>query len=107
MTGRVTLLVIADCPNSTTAAAVLGDALASIDQPRDSFSTVVIQSAEDAAMRHFIGSPSIYVDGRDILPVPGAQAAVACRAYVHADGSRHAMPEKEALIRALSTVLHP
>ncbi|MEW1952868.1 hypothetical protein [Terrabacter sp. NPDC080008] len=103
----MTLLVIADCPNSTTAAAVLSDALVSVGQLRQSFTTVLIDSLEEAELHEFIGSPSIHVDGCDIMPVPGAQPAVACRTYVHADGSRTGIPDTDALIRALSAVLNP
>lgn len=101
---RVALLVIADCPNGAGAAAVLSDALVSVGQPSEAFTTVVIESAQDAQLHDFIGSPSIHVDGRDILPVPGAQPALACRTYVHTDGSRSGIPEINALTHALSAV---
>jgi hypothetical protein len=102
---RVVLLVIAHCPNSAASAAVLSDALVVSGHPEATFTTVVLDSLEEAESHKFIGSPSIHVDGRDILPVEGAPAAVACRTYVHADGSRRGVPETAALARALTTAL--
>lgn len=101
------LLVIPGCPNSAAAAAVLSDALVAAGQPQTTFATVVINSLAEAELRVFIGSPSIHVDGRDVLPVPGAPAAVACRTYVHADGIRRGLPEAATLARALTSTLHP
>lgn len=105
LNGRVVLLVIPDCPNSMEAAAVLSDALVAAGRPRTTFSTVVVDSLEEAELHGFIGSPSVHVDGRDVLPVPGARPAVACRTYLHSDGSRHGVPETAALSQALSALL--
>ena len=102
---RVVLLVIPDCPNSAAAAAVLSDALVAAGQPQTTFATAVIDSLEEAELRGFIGSPSIHVDGRDVLPVRGAPAAVACRTYVHADGIRRGFPEAAPLAEALGATL--
>jgi hypothetical protein len=101
----VVLLVIPHCPHSAAAAAVLSHALVVSGHPEATFTTLVIDSPEEAQSHEFIGSPSIHVDGRDILPLEGAPAAVACRTYVHADGCRRGVPETAALTRALTATL--
>lgn len=104
---RVALMVVTDCPNSTTAAATLSDALTAAGHPELGFATIVVDTFEQAESHGFIGSPSIHIDGHDVLPVSGAHAAVACRTYAHPDGTRHGVPETIALTEALRSALRP
>jgi len=66
----VELLVVADCPNGTRAAALLCTALRDVGLGRVEITTTVITSPEHAGRRGFTGSPTILIDGNDPFPEP-------------------------------------
>lgn len=43
--------------------------------------TTVIETEEQAQARAFTGSPTVLVDGRDLLADPDAAVGLACRMY--------------------------
>lgn len=77
---KVELLVVESCPNEAPARAALERAMEQVGltAPID---TVVIREAEAAEVRGFVGSPSFFIDGRDLFPAPGAKLGLACRVY--------------------------
>jgi hypothetical protein len=95
---RIELLVVPQCPNESAAAQVLAQALADIGLGSVGFAVTVIDSQDDADRRHFIGSPTICVDGEDVFPEPGRPASVACRIY---SGLAAGVPELRDLRQAL------
>lgn len=95
---RIELLVVPQCPHESAAAEVLTQALTDIGLGSAGFSVTVIESQEDADRRHFIGSPTICVDGADVFPEPGLPASIACRLY---PGLRAGVPELRDLRQAL------
>lgn len=95
---RIELLVVPQCPNESAAADVLTQALADIGLGSVGFEVSVIDSQEDADRRHFIGSPTICMDGDDVFPEPGRPASIACRVY---PGLRAGVPELRDLRQAL------
>lgn len=78
---RIELLVVPECAHESAAAEVLTTALADVGLGSVGFTVTVIDSQEDADRRHFIGSPTICVDGEDVFPEPGRPSSVACRLY--------------------------
>ncbi len=95
---RIELLVVPQCPHESVAAEVLTQALADIGLGSVDFTVTVIDSQEDADRRHFIGSPTICVEGEDVFSEPGRPAAVACRVY---PGLRPGVPKLGDLRQAL------
>jgi hypothetical protein len=53
---------------------------------------VRVDTFEQAEAERFPGSPTITVDGKDICPMPNAQYAPACRAYVLEGGRVSPLP---------------
>jgi hypothetical protein len=64
---------------------------------------VHVETWEQAEPLHFIGSPTILVDGKDIQPPPpGASYALTCRTYYLENGRASPLPSLELIRRALS-----
>ncbi len=78
---RVELLVVPDCPNETTAAELLRQALDAAGLDDVNFETTLVTTLEQAQARGFIGSPAFVLDGRDPFAASGITPAVACRVY--------------------------
>ncbi|OJY52843.1 hypothetical protein [Pseudonocardia sp. 73-21] len=97
---RIELLVVADCPHESVAAGVLTTALSDIGLGSLGFTVTVIESQHDAELRHFIGSPTICVDGADVFPQPERPAAIACRRYPGRTGAPALRELRQALKRA-------
>lgn len=95
---RIELLVVPDCAHESAAAEVLTTALTVVGLGSVGFTVRVIDSQEDADRCHFIGSPTICVDGKDVFPEPGHPASIACRLY---PGRRAGAPELGDLEQAL------
>lgn len=93
---HIELLYFDDCPNWRTTRADL-DALG--DEIGFDVSLTRLTGPEDATAKQFLGSPSIRVNGTDILTTGQEQVGYACRLY---EGSTNA-PTKAALNEALET----
>jgi len=101
---RVELLYIDDDPNYMTARQRLVEVLT-----EDAFETpiqmVAVNSAEDAELLGFIGSPTIRIDGADILPVTAGSPGLGLRRYPSdedLDGpASEALPGKRLIRRAV------
>jgi hypothetical protein len=66
---------------------------------------IEVQTVEQARELHFVGSPTILVDGKDIAPVPeDAVYGLACRAYMKEDGRISPLPPHAAVREALQNV---
>lgn len=68
---RIELLVVPDCPHEEAAGALLRRALNDVGLGSQSFGVVVVESLSVAERRHFLGSPTFTVEGRDLFDVPG------------------------------------
>ncbi len=77
----VELLVVPDCPHEMPAAALLRSALDDVGLTAVDFEVTVIDTAETADRRGFVGSPTILLNGVDPFKTPGQQASLACRLY--------------------------
>ncbi len=97
----VELLVISDCPNEGPAAVQLRRALDDVGLSKTRFRTTVVGTTTQAQERGFIGSPSIFIDGQDAFPTPGAHPAVACRRYTTDADDAVGLPPLRPLRQAL------
>ncbi len=99
----IELLVVADCPNEGPALAVLRVAAALAGVDARPVTVRVIDSAEEARRRGFVGSPTFLIDGVDPFAVPAEPTGVTCRVYATARGLA-GVPEVESLRDALLRV---
>jgi hypothetical protein len=78
---EIALVLVAGCPHAEAARGLLREALDDIGLGSESFEVVVVEDQVQAAELNFLGSPSFYVGGRDVLGRPGCPAGLACRVY--------------------------
>jgi len=97
---RIELLVVADCPHEAAAAAVLTTALEEIGLGSSGFDVTIIDTQAEADRRHFIGSPTVCVNGEDVFPEPDRPASLACRLYPGTEGTPGLRELRQALKRA-------
>ena len=107
MPPRVELLFWDGCPSHPRALADLRDALA--DTGLDPEAVILIEVPDDAtaAREGFTGSPTIRIDGADVVPTPDEPLQLACRVYRRRDGRISPVPDpddlRDALRRAATT----
>ncbi|MEO5609127.1 MAG: thioredoxin family protein [Ornithinibacter sp.] len=95
----ITLLYFEDCPNWQIAEQHLATIAA--DRPDVTVRRHRVETIEEAERLGFHGSPSILVDGVDVLAEPGAGVGFSCRVYRTPDGLAGA-PTLEQLRVALA-----
>ena len=101
---KVELLVVPSCPNEAPAHEAYRRALLSLGIEAE-INTVVIDNYDQAQARGFLGSPSFFIDGSDLLPAAGATPGVACRVY-NTPAGLAGVPERDALVKAIATRTH-
>lgn len=84
----ITLLYFEGCPNWTTVDERL--TRLAVERPDISVTHQLVESPEEADRVGFLGSPSIRIDGVDVLAEPGAGVGLSCRRYLTPDGYRGA-----------------
>ena len=97
----VQILYFDGCPGYERDVALVRKALAAenIVAP---IQMIRVETDAEARCLGFYGSPSVRVNGVDILPLPvGATPSFACRVYQAPDGRLRPMPAYEAIISAL------
>ena len=100
---RIELLVVRDCPHEAAAAGTLRTALDDVGLGSVGYPVTVIDSQAEADLRHFIGSPTICVDGQDLFPELDRPASVACRIYPGRAGVPELREVRQALKRAAAS----
>lgn len=84
---RVELLATLDCPHAERAGEILRHALAE-DGREPNVNRVYVTDLDNAAGLGFHGSPTIRIDGRDVVPVPAdTPINLGCRLYKQQDGT--------------------
>lgn len=99
---NVEVLWFEGCPNHEAAIALLDEVIAS--SGRDATVTeVFVPDDESARRRHFPGSPTIRVDGRDIEPdyQDSGEYGLRCRMYRTSAGFR-GVPDRDWIVKALA-----
>ena len=97
---RVELLYCDQDPNYMRARQDLVEVLT-----EDAFETTIqmiaVNSEEDARLLEFPGSPTIRIDGRDIVPPADRSFRLGLREYPNDDGSSSPTPAKGIIRRAI------
>ncbi len=98
---RITFLYFEDCPSHEAALARLRQVMAE-EGIQAEIEIVKVETDEQAQGRHFVGSPTILIDGQDIDPLPAdIHYALTCRAYRLEDGHISPLPPAALIRRAL------
>ena len=97
---RVELLAVEDCPHLDQARRDLQNVLRGgiIEVP---IQVVYVTSLDDAEFLGFQGSPTIRVNGDDVVPQPDLPVALSCRLYRDADGHTAGSPPVERIKAAI------
>jgi hypothetical protein len=101
----VELLWWEGCPSFPRALEELKTAMREEGLDPDSIEVRHVDSDEQAARERFPGSPTIRVDGEDILPPDGQPIGLSCRVYRLRDGRSSPTPDPADLRDALRRVL--
>src|SRR5215207_7752702 len=91
---RVSFLYYEECPSHDLA----------LERLREVMAEECIASEEQAHESHFVGSPTIRVDGQDIDPPIDSHYALTCRVYHLKDDRISPLPSKDMIRRALQSV---
>ncbi len=99
---KITFLYYEDCPSHEQALARLRAVMVEAGVEAE-LEIIKVETEAQARRYHFVGSPTILVDGQDIVPpLPGAVPALTCRAYRLEDGRISPLPSPDMIRRALT-----
>ena len=94
---KIELLYFADCPHYLQALAMVHDVLAAAGSSALMY-LVAVETPAEVERQHLYGSPTVRVDGVDIVPPDSsARPALACRVYRTAQGALTPIPPAEVL----------
>jgi hypothetical protein len=96
---RVSFLYYEDCPSHDVALERLREVMDEEGIP-GVVEVVKVETEEQARELHFVGSPTIRVDGQDIDPPDDSHYALTCRAYRLADDRISPLPSKDMIRQA-------
>ena len=99
---NVELLWWEGCPSTERALAAVRDALTDLGLEAVEVRTREIKDDGDAVQTGFIGSPTILIDGVDLVPAAAdEQIGLSCRVYRRRDGRVSPIPDPDDLREAL------
>jgi hypothetical protein len=98
---KVELLWWEGCPSTPEALEQLRQVMREEGLDPEEVETVEVESDEQAERERFPGSPTIRVDGRDVVPANGDPVSLTCRVYRLRDGRPSATPDPADLRDAL------
>src|SRR5437763_6197297 len=99
---HIELLWWEGCPSTERALAALREALEQLGIEDSDVQMREIQTDEDALQTDFRGSPTILIDGVDLVPAkPGEPIGLSCRVYRRRDGRISPTPDPDDLRDAL------
>jgi hypothetical protein len=104
---RVELLFWEGCPSHPQALATVREQMAALGLDEQDVEVTEIESDEQAARERFIGSPTIRVDGADVVDPGDQPPALTCRVYYRRDGRISPTPDPADVRDALSAALQP
>jgi hypothetical protein len=103
---RVEFLWWEGCPSHERALTDLRDAMQAAGLDPASVDVRHVGTEDDAAREGFPGSPTIRIDGRDLLPAGDSEGAgLTCRVYPLRDGRVSPTPDPADLHEALAAVI--
>lgn len=104
---RVELLWWSGCPSHAKARVMLERAMMDLGMDPATIESVQLFTDEDAVRERFTGSPTIRVNGTDIVPPEdGDPSALTCRLYFRRDGRPSPLPDPEDIREALQQSSH-
>ena len=90
------------CPSTERAVEAVRDALTGLGLADVQVRMREIQTDEDAQDTGFVGSPTILIDGQDIVPAAAVEhIGLSCRVYRRRDGRISPLPDPDDLREAL------
>lgn len=91
----------AECPSHERALAILREVMAE-EHIQAPVQIIEVKTEAEAERYQFYGSPTIHIDGADIVSVPEdvARTGLTCRAYQRADGRISPLPPRELIVAA-------
>ncbi len=101
---RVELLWWEGCPSHPRALHDLRDALREEGEPADAVEVRHVGSDEEARRERFIGSPTIRIDGEDVVPPTDVPFSLNCRIYRLRDGRVSPVPDPEDVRETLRRI---
>lgn len=101
MPPRVELLFWRGCPSVPRALDDLRAALAATGLDPDAIELTEVRDEADAERERFTGSPTIRVDGHDVVGAGDEPVRLACRVYRRRDGRVSPVPDPADLREAL------
>ncbi len=99
---QVELIYDADCPNAQDARDALLKAFTEAGL-RPSWREWERKAADSPPHARWYGSPTILVDGRDVMGVEPAERSDSCRIYDHGSGALRGVPPLPRIVAALAT----
>lgn len=100
---RVSFLYYEECPSHDLALQRLREVMAE-ESIADEVEVIKVETEEQAHESHFVGSPTIRVDGQDIDSPSDPRYALTCRVYHLKDDRISPLPSKDMIRRALQSV---
>jgi hypothetical protein len=98
----VELLWWEGCPSTERALAAVREALSELGLGGVEIRTQEIKNDDDAHELGFVGSPTILIDGVDLVPAASEeQIGLSCRVYRRRDGRVSPIPDPDDLREAL------
>ncbi|MBV9604726.1 MAG: hypothetical protein JO027_06455 [Solirubrobacterales bacterium] len=99
---NVELLWWEGCPSTERALEMVREAISELGLPEIEVHTREIVTEDDARDAGFIGSPTILIDGADLVPAAAVeQIGLSCRVYRRRDGRISPTPDPDDLREAL------
>ncbi len=96
-----------ECPSHERALAILREVMAE-EGITDPIDVIEVKTEDEAHRYRFYGSPTIRINGRDIVPPleDAGEPSLTCRAYRRADGRISPLPPREQIVAALRAASH-
>jgi len=99
---HVELLFWEGCPSHPKALADLREAMVDLGFDPEGIVAREVHTDSDADREHFVGSPTIRIDGIDIQPAAGEPFGLTCRVYHRRDGRISPTPDPADVHDALA-----
>ncbi|THG30655.1 DF family (seleno)protein [Naasia lichenicola] len=102
----VELLIWSGCPSHDDARTRLRETLDALGRTDEPIEERWVESEGDAAALGFIGSPTIRVDGVEVVPFDeGEPTGLTCRVYLTRAGKYSPLPDRDDLREGLERLL--
>jgi hypothetical protein len=103
---RVELLYWDGCPSHPQALSDLRAAMQELGLDPDSVEVREVDTDDAADADRFVGSPTIRIEGVDVVDPGGEPVGLTCRVYYRRDGRVDAVPDPDDVRDALRRAMH-